>query len=409
MASPKNPLPDRRWIDRSMAGVLLATLAGYGVLASGLVYLLINEDRDNDISRLQLTLWCGLGALAALAVGIACLRFARYRTLAVVVSSFFFLFVLTYSFLVEQKNGGEGNSLSPLPIAAWQPVVFLLIAASVAWCLRRAGQQATGRGKPGRKFAASAMVSAALMLFAAWIWAFGLGSSKPQQQTQASAPTTQEPTWENIRRVIATELNVPEEKVVPSARFDEDLNAAEPDLEEMVEKLQSTFGVDWERDDDDMLITVQDAVDYVRSPETFRSTHAGQSRYEIPEPYPEGLRFSKTHQWVKVEGREASIGMTRHAQQSVAFIGHVGWLPQIGQTVSAGKPYATVEEGMAGAVLLAPVSGVVTEVNEALTHSSKINKDPYGAWIIRVRLSNPNELNSLFSPAEYRGFVEAGH
>lgn len=64
---------------------------------------------------------------------------------------------------------------------------------------------------------------------------------------------------------------------------------------------------------------------------------------------------------------------------------------------------------MAGAVLLAPVSGVVTEVNEALTHSSKINKDPYGAWIIRVRLSNPNELNSLFSPAEYRGFVEAGH
>ena len=185
MASPKNPLPDRRWIDRSMAGVLLAALAGYGVLASGLVYLLINEDRDNDISRLQLTLWCGLGALAALAVGIACLRFARYRTLAVVVSFLFFLFVVTYSFLVEQKNGGEGNRLSPLPIAAWQPVVFLLIAASVAWCLRRAGQQATGGGKPGRKFGASALVSAVLMLFAAWYGLLGWEARSSSRRRQA--------------------------------------------------------------------------------------------------------------------------------------------------------------------------------------------------------------------------------
>lgn len=401
MASSKHTVADRHWIDRSMAGVVLATLTGFGAVASGLIYLLINADRDDDLSRLksQLISWCILGALPAFAMGIVWLRKALYRTLAVTVSLCFLLFVATCSFLVEQKNGGDG--LSSLPIAGWQVVIFLLIAGSVAWCLRRASDV-----KPAHKFGASGVVSAGLMLFGAWIWAFGLGASKPQPQTQSqeTAPAKQEPTSENILHVIATSLNVPEEKVVPTARFDEDLHVGEPDMEEMNEKLESTFGMK-EPEEDEVFVTVQDVVDYIKSPDTYRSTHAPS----VAELYPEGLLFSKTDQWVKVEGDEASIGVTLHAVQSVAFVGSASRLPQVGATVSAGSSYyAMVEEGMTGALLLAPVSGVVTAVNDEVTHSS-IDKDPYARWIIKVKLTHPEELKDLLSPAEYRAFVEAGH
>lgn len=241
---------------------------------------------------------------------------------------------------------------------------------------------------------------------------FGCGHSGPEAQSskqhgaaQASASKRQDPTWENIRRIIAQRINVPEAKVIPTARFTEDFNAAEPDMEDMIEGFDDAFGTESEADDPDMLITVQDAIDYVKSPVTFRQAHAGQSRYsDVRDPYPTDVKYSKAHAWVRVEGNKASIGVT-YAYQQRYVLGRVH-LPLVGKKLAAGDIYATIDAGMAGDILYAPVSGVITEVNRELASSGKsINKNPYTAWIIKIDLTNPKELDTLLSAAEYAKFV----
>jgi glycine cleavage system H protein len=242
---------------------------------------------------------------------------------------------------------------------------------------------------------------------------FGCGHSAPEAQSSkqhsavpASAPKRQDPTWENIRRIIAQRINVPEEKVIPTARFEEDFNAAEPDMEDMIEGFDDAFDTESEPDDPDMLITVQDAIDYINSPVTFRREHAGQSRYsDVRDPYPTDVKYSKADAWVRVEGNTASIGVTYAFQQRGAGVGMVH-LPQVGKKLAAGDIYATIDVGMAGDVLHTPVSGVITEVNSDLASSGRgINKNPYAAWIIKVDLTNPKELDALLSAAEYAKFV----
>jgi glycine cleavage system H protein len=158
-----------------------------------------------------------------------------------------------------------------------------------------------------------------------------------------------------------------------------------------------------------MLDTVQDAVDFVASPETFRADHQWQSRYSYAgDPYPTDVRYSKEHEWIRMEGNKASIGITYFAQQSVDYVGKVQ-LPEVGDKIAAGEIYATAEVAMSGSAgLVAPVSGTVTEVNRELTKAGKIiNQDPYAAWIIKVELTNLNELKSLLSAADYEKFVTA--
>src|SRR6201993_5633741 len=128
-------------------------------------------------------------------------------------------------------------------------------------------------------------------------------------------------------------------------------------------------------------------------------------------PYPTDLKYTKEHEWIKVDGSTATIGITHYAQESLGDIVFVD-LPKPGTEISAGKTFGTVESVKAVSDLFAPASGTVTEVNgELATAPEKINKDAHSAWIMKIKLKNPSELNSLLSAADYEKFVEeeGGH
>jgi len=126
---------------------------------------------------------------------------------------------------------------------------------------------------------------------------------------------------------------------------------------------------------------------------------------------PEDLHYSKDHEWVRVEGDIATIGITDYAQDSLGDIVFVD-LPKPGTEITAGKSFGTVESVKAVSDLYAPASGTVTDVNgELATAPEKINKDANNTWMIKVTLKNPTELSGLLSAADYETFVseESGH
>jgi glycine cleavage system H protein len=128
-------------------------------------------------------------------------------------------------------------------------------------------------------------------------------------------------------------------------------------------------------------------------------------------PYPAQFKYSKEHEWIKADGNSATIGITDYAQQSLGDIVFVE-LPKPGSEVTAGKTFGSVESVKAVSDLFAPASGTVTEVNgELATSPEKINQDANNAWMIKVTLKNPGELNSLLSAADYEKFIaeEGGH
>ena len=126
--------------------------------------------------------------------------------------------------------------------------------------------------------------------------------------------------------------------------------------------------------------------------------------------YPKNFKYTKEHEWIKVEGGTGTIGITDHAQNSLGDIVFVE-LPKVGADVTAGKSFGTVESVKAVSELFAPVSGNVTAINEELaTAPEKINSDAHGAWMIKVKIANPAEVNSLLSADDYEKFVaEEGH
>ena len=127
-------------------------------------------------------------------------------------------------------------------------------------------------------------------------------------------------------------------------------------------------------------------------------------------PYPNDFKYTKEHEWIKADGDAGSIGITNYAQESLGDIVFVD-LPKVGAEVTAGKAFGTVESVKAVSDLYAPASGKVVEVNQELaTAPEKVNKDPHGTWMIRIKLTNPGELKSLLSAADYEKFVseEAG-
>jgi glycine cleavage system H protein len=121
------------------------------------------------------------------------------------------------------------------------------------------------------------------------------------------------------------------------------------------------------------------------------------------ESYPDGLLYHPEHDWAKVDGDTATFGVTWYAQDQ---LGEVVFFdpPEVGAQVSAGSAYAEVESVKAVSDVFAPMSGEVTEVNEALKETpEKINDDPYGdGWMVRVRLSDPSEADSLMDPSAYK-------
>jgi glycine cleavage system H protein len=127
--------------------------------------------------------------------------------------------------------------------------------------------------------------------------------------------------------------------------------------------------------------------------------------------YPKDLKYTKEHEWVKVDGSTGTVGITHHAQEALGDIVFVE-LPKVGAELAAMKSFGTVESVKAVSELYAPVSGTVTAINEQLsTAPEKINSDPHGTWMIKVTLKDAGELNGLMSAEDYEKFVaeEGGH
>ncbi len=126
---------------------------------------------------------------------------------------------------------------------------------------------------------------------------------------------------------------------------------------------------------------------------------------------PADLRYTKSHEWVRVEGDTAAVGITDHAQSELGDVVYVE-LPEPGRVLARDDVFGTVESVKAVSDLYSPVSGEVVEANSVLPDATDtVNSDPYGAgWMIRIRVSNPAEPDSLLSPADYEKLVaEAGH
>lgn len=118
----------------------------------------------------------------------------------------------------------------------------------------------------------------------------------------------------------------------------------------------------------------------------------------------EGLLYSESHEWVKIEGEIAVIGITDFAQHSLGDISYVD-MPEEDDTVTKGEEFGAVESVKAASDLFSPVSGTVVEINEALEDAPELlNEDPYANWIIKVRIDDPSEAESLMGAAEYSDF-----
>ena len=127
----------------------------------------------------------------------------------------------------------------------------------------------------------------------------------------------------------------------------------------------------------------------------------------MSEQYPDGLLYHPEHDWAKVEGDSATFGITWYAQDA---LGEVVFYdpPPVGTQVTKDQPYAEVESVKAVSDVFAPLSGEVTEANEELSDAPEsINSDPYGGgWLVKVKLSDPSETESLMDPAAYKKMLE---
>jgi glycine cleavage system H protein len=124
--------------------------------------------------------------------------------------------------------------------------------------------------------------------------------------------------------------------------------------------------------------------------------------------YPENYRYTKEHEWVLVEGDTGTVGVTDHAQEELGDIVYVD-LPKAGAKIEQGKSLGSVESVKAVSDVYCPVSGEVTEVNSSLADKPELlNSDPHGAaWLIKLKLSNPAEVENLMTAADYQAYIGA--
>src|SRR5580765_3963777 len=122
--------------------------------------------------------------------------------------------------------------------------------------------------------------------------------------------------------------------------------------------------------------------------------------------YPEDLRYTKQHEWVRAEGDIGTVGITDHAQKELGDIVYVD-LPKVGAQVEKGKSLGSVESVKAVSDIYAPISGEVIAINDTLTAApEKLNEDPHGAaWLVKVRLKDAGEMKQLLSAADYQTFI----
>jgi glycine cleavage system H protein len=124
--------------------------------------------------------------------------------------------------------------------------------------------------------------------------------------------------------------------------------------------------------------------------------------------YPENYKYTKEHEWVSVEGDTGTVGITHHAQNELGDIVYVD-LPQVGAVLAQGQTFGSVESVKAVSDIYAPISGEVIEANALLTSNpEKLNEDPHGgAWLVKIKLSSPDEIKNLMSAADYQSYLGA--
>lgn len=124
--------------------------------------------------------------------------------------------------------------------------------------------------------------------------------------------------------------------------------------------------------------------------------------------YPENFRYTKEHEWVQLEGDVCTVGITFHAQKELGDIVYID-LPKPGIRVEQGGALGSVESVKAVSDIYSPVSGEVVAVNETLaTAPEKLNEDPHGdAWLVKIRLSAPDEMKQLLTAADYQSYIGA--
>lgn len=121
--------------------------------------------------------------------------------------------------------------------------------------------------------------------------------------------------------------------------------------------------------------------------------------------YPADLKYTKDHEWIRVSGDEAEIGITDYAQRQLGDVVYVD-LPEVGRTITAGDSFGSIESVKAVSELFAPMTGDVTAVNVALKdHPEAINSDPHGTWMLKIKLADPGAAASLLDSAQYEGLL----
>jgi glycine cleavage system H protein len=123
---------------------------------------------------------------------------------------------------------------------------------------------------------------------------------------------------------------------------------------------------------------------------------------------PEELSYTKDHEWVRIKGEQATIGITDHAQHQLGDVVYVE-LPKVGDKFESSEPFGSVESVKAVSEIYMPVGGAVIEVNEALNDApEKVNEDPYGmGWMIVIKMDEPAKADSLLSSIEYEDYIKS--
>jgi glycine cleavage system H protein len=122
--------------------------------------------------------------------------------------------------------------------------------------------------------------------------------------------------------------------------------------------------------------------------------------------YPADCKYTKDHEWIKVEGGAGRVGITDYAQKQLGDVVYLD-LPQVGRTLKVGESFGTVESVKAVSELYSPVSGVVTAVNSALAEKpEKVNSEPHASWMIEVTLASPAEIDALMGAEQYSDLVK---
>jgi glycine cleavage system H protein len=123
--------------------------------------------------------------------------------------------------------------------------------------------------------------------------------------------------------------------------------------------------------------------------------------------YPSDLKYTKDHEWIRIAGDIAEIGITDFAQQQLGDVVFVE-LPEVGRTIAAGESFGSIESVKAVSELFAPMGGEVVEVNPALRdHPEAVNQQPHSTWMLKIRLADPSATGELLDSPQYEGLLKA--